>query len=293
MFTFRHEPLHEILPRLRAALQLHPEVQLRVPDPDLGWGLYPGERTAAGIHRPYQSWTDVADLLDAQLLTPQPDGELVQLRFRRLPAAERRLDGGYGAGSEFARIDKLEDPWLLQDLGEALERAHLQIGDRVLALGVGQGRELDTLPLVYPDTRFEVLGLDLDDSALATARQRHPQATFLTRDVRSLPDPDLGHFRLILALNVLQSPSIDTDTLLRALCREQLQADGTVIVGFPNCRYSAGAQRYGARMLNFRRPDLSLLIKDVAQTRRYLQKHGFTVYVTGKYEVLVTGVRRG
>ncbi len=31
-------------------------------------------------------------------------------------------------------------------------------------------------------------------------------------------------------------------------------------------------------------------MRDVTAARRHLQKHGFTVYVTGKYEVLVTAV---
>jgi hypothetical protein len=47
---------------------------------------------------------------------------------------------------------------------------------------------------------------------------------------------------------------------------------------------------YGARMKNFRQPELGLLIKDVAFYRKYLQQHGRQVFVTGKHYMLVTGV---
>lgn len=50
---------------------------------------------------------------------------------------------------------------------------------------------------------------------------------------------------------------------------------------------------YGARLRNFARPDLSLLAADVTQARRGLQKQGFKVFVTGKYEVLVTAIPSG
>ena len=101
---------------------------------------------------------------------------------------------------------------------------------------------------------------------------------------------DLGRFDLIVALSVLQSRGVNLDVALRGLMKSHLNAGGSLIIGFPNCRYAGGELRYGARMLNFRDPDLSLLMADVALVRRHLHKHGFKVHVTGKYEVLVTGV---
>ncbi|WP_161882637.1 class I SAM-dependent methyltransferase [Deinococcus alpinitundrae] len=288
MFIFGLEPLAEVLLRLRAALLAAGEVQLNVPDPDVGAELYAGEIGRAGRHRSYQTWLDVADVLGARLLTPQRlAGERVELTLRRLPPLVR--GEGYGAGSEFQRIDKLEDPWFLVGFVEALTRADLKAGARVLSVGVGAGRELDALALAYPGVTFEVMGIDLDASALTLASERHPTWTFETGDVNALRS-DLGRFDLITALSVLQSRSVNLDVALRGLMKQHLNPGGSLIIGFPNCRYAGGELRYGARMLNFRDPDLSLLMADVALVRRHLHKHGFKVYVTGKYEVLVTGV---
>ncbi len=294
--TFTTEPLNVVLNWLRAQLERGEEASLKVPDPDAGLalGLYPGEAGPAGIHRPYLTWTDAADLLDAQFLTPVPLGELVQLRFRRrLILPPDRTPGRYAAGSEFARVNKLEDPHFLHDLAEALTRAGLKPGARVLSLGVGGGREMDVLEEVYPGHDLQVLGLDLEPSALEVARARHPAYGFRVRDVTLPGLSELGRFDAVLALSLLQSSGIVQADLIRTLRTDMLAPAGTLILGFPNARYRGGELSYGARTRNFTRPDLSLLVKDVMQARRALQGHGFTVYVTGKYEVLVTAVRRG
>lgn len=285
------QPLSEVLPLLRQVLMEAGEVTFSAPDPDLGEGLYAGEVGAAGLHRSYATWLDVADVLGARLLTPTKleDG-WVQLTLRRLPPLLR--EGHYGAGSEFQRVNKLEDPWFFQGFTEALERAKLTNGARVLSVGVGTGRELKALALAYPDLSFEVVGVDSDESALKLARERYPNWTFAIGDVNAL-SLDLGHFDLTVALSVLQSRGVNLDVALRGIIKHHLSERGSLILGFPNARYAGGELRYGARMLNFRDPDLSLLMADVALVRRHLHKHGFKVYVTGKYEVLVTGVPSG
>ena len=279
---------------IRAALEQTGEARLDVPDPDAGHrlGLYPGEAGPHGIHRPYLTWQDAADLLDAHFLTPQRQGDHVQLHYRRrLATPPDRSAGRYAAGSEFSRVNKLEDPHFLHDLAEALTRANLQPGARVLSLGVNGGRELDVLEQVYPGHALQVLGLDLEASALEAAQARHPAYDFRVRDVTAPGLAALGHFDLVLALSLLQTPGVVQEDLLHALRSGVLAPAGTLILGFPNARYRGGELSYGARTLNFERPDLSLLTRDVTAARRHLTRHGFTVYVTGKYEVLVTGVK--
>jgi SAM-dependent methyltransferase len=257
----------------------------------MGLGLYAGERTSWGIHRPWQVWADLADLLEAHLLTPErvQEGQ-VRIRLRTYAAGSAPDAAGYGVSSDWARVDKLEDPVFLLTLVEALRRVDPPPGARVLALGVNAGRELEALPLAFPERSFEVVGVDLDATALAVACARHPRATFRLLDVNALPVPDLGRFDLVLALSLLQSPGVRQDVLLRALRREHLAPGGGLILGFPNARYRDGFLSYGARMRNFARPDLSLLTADVTAARRGLQKQGFKVFVTGKYEVLVTAI---
>ncbi|WP_029484243.1 class I SAM-dependent methyltransferase [Deinococcus marmoris] len=294
--SFTVEPLSEILPAVRAALESGEEVTLEVPDPDAGLGLYAGELYTgaagpAGRHRPWSAWADLADALGAHLLTPQPSGPgRARFGLRRYAAAPAPDAGGYGTDGDWARVDKLEDPVLLLTLVEALRRIDPPAGGRVLALGVNSGRELDALALAFPGRPFTVVGLDTDASALAVARGRFPRAEFLELDVVGLPVPALGRFDLILALSLLQSPGVRRDVLLKALCRQHLSETGGLVLGFPNARYRDGLLSYGARMRNFARPDLSLLCADVTDTRRDLQKRGFQVFVTGQYEVLLTAL---
>lgn len=284
--------MHVVLARIRDLLAVHGEARFLVPNPDLGAGLYPGEKTSVGTHRPYTAWVDLADRLECRFLTPTAHGNFVELRFTPIaPTTRDRSPSRYGADSDFQRIDKLEDPVFLDDMLEALRRTSPPPRARVLHVGVNGGRELALLDLAFAGHAFDVVGVDVDESALDVARRRFPQYAYRALNVNDLPDKTLGRFDLIVALSILQSPGVDTDRVFRALLRDHLTPGGAVILGFPNARYVGGEVSYGARLVNFRKPDLSLLMKDVALVRRHLQKHGFRVYVTGKYEVLVTGVR--
>ena len=145
---FSDEPLSTLLPALRRALANAPEVIFTVPDPEMGLGLYAGEVTSAGRHRPWALWAEVADLLGAHLLTPERlDGSRVRLRLRSLMPTPGPDALGYGAGSDWARVDKLEDPTFLLGFVEALRRVNPPPGGRVLSLGVNAGHELDALAL--------------------------------------------------------------------------------------------------------------------------------------------------
>lgn len=261
------------------------------PDPTEGAGRYAGEVTPHGLHRPWSAWAEVADLLGAHLLTPQPAGPgRVRVHLRAYAPTPAPDADGYGVAGEWTRVDKLEDPTFLLTFVEALRRVNPPPHGRVLALGVNAGRELDALPLAFPARPLDVHGVDVDASALAQARARHPDATFHALDVTTLPRPDLGTFDLVIALSLLQSPGVRGDVLLAALRRHHLTPGSGLILGYPNARYRDGHLSYGARMRNYARPDLSLLTADVTDARRGLQKHGFKVFVTGKYEVLVTAI---
>jgi SAM-dependent methyltransferase len=298
--TFRAEPLIDILPVLRRALHAEGEVSFRVPDPDLGVGLYAGEVIAGSdaIHRPYRLWLDVAERLQCHFLTPTPEGGLVRLHLRRRVLAERDGDDDdrtekYGIDSEFSRVRKLEEVCFLEDALEALTRAELAPGARVLDLGVNTGEELRLFDFAYPGHAFEIVGVDHSASAIAEARRSFPQHRFEVLDITTLPRPELGRFDLVFSVGTLQSPGINQDLVFGALVREHLKPGGAFIVGLPNCRYEDGDISYGARMRNFRRPDLSLMTKDIAYFKRYFQRHDYRVFITGKYYVFITAVKVG
>jgi SAM-dependent methyltransferase len=300
-------PLLAIIEHVERALAAGAQtVELDVLDPDLGRGLYAGERVehdgAAYVHRSYRLWIELAGRLGLRMLTPRPlAAPRIRLVFERLDEAARLRPSGedptekYGATSEFARIDKLEDPGFVIDMAEALERVALPAGARVLDLGVNTGDELALLMALAPALRdaATLVGIDHSASAIAAARQRFrdaPNVALHEADLATLGALDLGRFDLVLSIGTLQSAGVDDREVVRQVVQHHLTPHGAVIFGFPNCRYIDGEVEYGTRMRNFREPELGLLIKDVAFYRKYLQQHHRQVFVTGKSYVLVTGV---
>lgn len=271
---------------------------IAVPDPDLGRGRYTGEifehAGQALLHRSFRTWVDLAERLSLRLLTPRPlAAGLIELRFEPLdratllrPAAPEVTER-YGAASEFARISKAEDPSFVLDLRDALAR--VGPARRILDLGVNTGDELGLLRAFgYADT--EIVGIDHSASALAVARSRFPGVTLIEADLGVLATLGLGRFDLVISIGTLQSPGIDDREVLRRIFQDHLVPGGAMIIGLPNARYVDGELEHGTRMKNFRQPELGLLVKDVAFYRKYLQQHAMQVFVTGKYELLVTGV---
>ncbi|HEY0190955.1 MAG TPA: class I SAM-dependent methyltransferase, partial [Kofleriaceae bacterium] len=159
---------------------------------------------------------------------------------------------------------------------------------RVLDLGVNTGDELRLIERAAPGAHG--VGVDHSASALAEARRRFPTFEFREADLGALAGLGLGRFDLVISLNTLQSAGIDDRAVLRQVVQDHLAPGGAVILGLPNSRYAGGEVSYGARMKNFREPELGLLIKDVAFYRKYLQQHDRQVFVTGKHYLLVTGV---
>lgn len=302
------EPLTTIIAYVQARLAAGATtLRLRVLDPDLGAGRYPGERVQLDgrehLHRPLRVWVDLAERMGLRLGTPQPDGEgLVRLELSVLDPAARWEPGEgvavaekYGAASGYQRISKLEDPGFVLDLADALERVGLGVGARVLDLGVNTGDELALMATLWPELgrSGSFVGVDHSESALAMARERlpDPRHCFVHSDLGQLPALDLGApFDLVVSIATFQSPGVDDRTLLRHLVQQRLAPGGSLILGVPNCRYLDGEVIYGARTKNFRQPELSLAIAGVAYYRRYLQQHRRRVFVTGKHTLLVTAV---
>ncbi|MCA9654740.1 MAG: class I SAM-dependent methyltransferase [Myxococcales bacterium] len=280
-------------------------IEIVVPDPDLGPGLYAGERVwvdgMPAVHRPFRSWVDLAERLRLRLATPRAAGEgRVRLVFTRLdpearwePAAGTEPTEKYGASSAYQRISKPEDPGFVLDMADALERIVLPAAPTILDLGVNTGDELALLQALRPELRTaSLIGVDHSASAIAVARERFPEPRhrFVVADLTALPTIELPPIDLVLALGTLHSPGVDDRALLRHLVQQRLTPRGSIVIGIPNCSYLDGEVLHGAKMRNFSQPDLSLLVKNAAYYRRYLQQHRRRVFVTGKHTLLVTAV---
>ncbi len=304
--------------RLRAAFAAGATaIELDVPDPD-------AVRDEAAAVVGWRGWFDLAELLGCRLEAPRPQGEgRAGLRLVPLPpeaawhaGATAGAGGGAASASSaigaavgasgasdpvaseryadpagFGAVRKLDHPGFLLPLLEALGRVRPPDGGRVLVLGCHRGDEIAALGLLDPHpVGLEVVGVDHAAAPLAEATRRFPAARFLQRDVADLP-PDLGRFDLVVAVAVLQSPAVDDRALLRRLVQAHLTPTGSLLLGLPNGRFRGREPVWGARTRNYREPDLSLVVRDLAVYRRYLHQHGFRSHVGGRYDLLLTAWR--
>lgn len=306
--SFADRPLLDVIAYLEVQFAAGAtRVCVRVLDPARGRGRHAGERVDIDghtyLHRPLRVWVDLADRLHLRLATPRiVEPPLIELCFERLDEQRAwRSDHvddpreKYGSTSEYARISRLDDPDLILDLADALERVRLPERPRILDLGINRGDEFELLLGLRPQwaSDAQLVGIDHSASAIADARTRLAGANveLLVADINDIESLELGEapFDLVIALGTLHSPGVDDRLVLRELFKRRLAPKGGVILGVPNCTHIDGEQLYGARTRNFRQPELGLLIKTVAYYKRYLQQHDRKVYVTGRHYVLVTG----
>ncbi len=298
MLRFTDHDLFAVLAALEPRVEaLAPGQILRfeAPDPDRAFDRYDGELLDGRRHRSLAGWTALAEQLGAVLLRPRDaDDGFVALGLRALDRGAswqtRAAPSGdpekYGVGSGFARVRKFEEPAFLCGFRDAVRFIDPGPGARVLAVGCNRGDELDALARLRPDAGLALHGLDHSPSAIAEARARHPGMAFAVGDLNAPGDLG-GRYDLLLALNVLHSPSLDGKAVLRRLVAEHLTPAGAVIVGLPNVRYVDHTLRFGARVKGFSHPELSVLVRDAAYYRRYLARHRFRVMITGQHTVFV------
>ena len=302
--TFTTEKLITIIDWLQentAQLKAGDTISLIVPDPDVGSGLFGGEMNRYGmIHRSWKNWVDLAETMDCRILKPEAkNGHLVILHFQKLNESHswhKSTIDKYSTDSQFARIDKTEESGFIIDYLAALKRLQLQKGAAILNLGVNTGEEFAVIRhAVNEETyrSFSFTGIDLDASAIAQARTHlnTQQFHFIQGDINQLTQLNPGQFDVVISIGTLHSPGIDRQAVLRTLMQHCLKPQAAVIFAFPNCRYIDGEMKYGAKVKNYSEPELSLLIKDVAFYKKYLQQHHFKVNITGKYYIFITAKR--
>ncbi|MCA9735554.1 MAG: class I SAM-dependent methyltransferase [Deferribacteres bacterium] len=251
-----------------------------------------------------KNWLDLAEYFNCRLLLPHlQDSNLVRIRMQVLDSKhdwhKNLTDDAtekYGVDSEYAGIEKLEEPYFLLDYLHCLRIVSIQSGWRILNLGVNRGDEFAALNYVVSPEDFaslHLVGVDHSESAIQAARLRFSENnhTFFCSDINKLHELNLGRFELIISISTLQSPGLDRETVLRQLVQQQCKDKSALLFAFPNCRYIDGEIKYGAMMRNYSTSELSLLVKDVSFYKKYLQQHKFKVRIFGKYYLFVVAVR--
>jgi len=300
---FDAQPMGAILTHLRTELaNLLPgdSLAFSAPNPDHCIGCYAGDTFELSgkiyRHHSWSSWTRLAQLLGCRMLTPHPaTPPLITIRFQKLDPDQsfhKNTEEKYTAESLFARIDKREEPDFLYHYLQALDEVKIASRKRILDLGVSRGDEL-SLIMHLSDPIPEMVGIDIDESALTHARQVLPDTTFIHHDINRLSELDLGRFDLLITIGTLQSPAIETKPLIMHLVQNHLNPDGALLFGFPNSRWIDGELIPGARAPNYPFSELSLLIKDIHWIKKYLQQHRYRVRIFGQSYLFLVGTRIG
>lgn len=297
-FDARSTALTDLVAWLRPRLASGRTSRVTVADPARHAGWWPGRRAPDGaVHRGWDAWTDLADHLGARTIVEGPFGDGWCLRFEPL-GEEADIHGSrasdkYGVDGDFSRLRKFEHPGFLLPFLDALAFAvpsHARPG-RALVIGCHRGDEIGILERHLPEGEaWSITGLDRSADALDVAARSHPRAHFVHADASRVPT-DLQAFDLIVAVDVLQSPSLDTVAVLRTWRERLASPEAGMIVGLPCSRLQDGEIRFGARTRNYAEVDLSLLVRDLATIRRSLHQHRFRTRISGRYDMLVAARR--
>jgi len=241
----------------------------------------------------YKAFVDLAQLFFMKMLTPtQNSSGSITLRFKKLNTKSsfhkaKKSSEKYGADSEFFSIEKTTQFSFLYHYRQALKFVNIKDKKRILNLGINRGDEFRVIKELLAKDEFnkkEFLGIDYCASAIEYAKKDFSNSNVELRchDINALDELDLGKFDLIVSIGTLQSSGINFNATFMSLYQNHLQKGGSIILGFPNCRWIDSEMIYGAKAPNYAFSEMSLVLKDIHFCKKYLQQKKYRVVVTGK-----------
>jgi len=304
MKKFTTESMFEIIEYFEKTLLKNEFVNIEILNPDLGIDNYSGTvilKDKKYIYRSYKSWTDLAELMYCKMLTPTLLTEnTIGLKFKKLDISksfhlelDEKESEKYGIESAFSKIIKSEEPSFLYPYKKALIHTKVYEKKQILNLGVNKADEFEVIKqIVYPEVleKIKLIGIDYSKSAINEASKRFPDDNFnfIAHDINKLNELNLKKSDLIISIGTLQSTNINFKLVFMSLIQDYLEKGGSIIIGFPNCRWIESDMIYGAKNPTYSYPEQSLLYKDVYFCKKYLQQKKFKVTLTGKNYLFLT-----
>jgi len=240
----------------------------------------------------YKNFVDLAQIFFMKMLTPIFKENHIVLRFKKLDEKssfhkEKVSSEKYGVDSEFFNINKTSQFSFLYYYQEALKFVNLKEKKTILNLGVNKGDEFRVIKEMLSEDEFkakEFVGLDYSSSIIEYAKKDTPDknVSFTCRDINKLSENNLARFELIISIGTLQSSNINFNERFMSLYQNHLEKNGSIILGFPNCRWIDGEMIYGAKAPNYTFNEMSLVLKDIHFCKKYLQQKKYRVVITGK-----------
>jgi hypothetical protein len=304
MKKFTNESMYEIIEYFENALIENDIISFEVLNPDICVDNYSGTRVTFDeeyIYRSYKSWVDLSELMFCKMLTPIISSKYtINLNFKKINLETSFHNDSndlnnekYGSDSEFSKINKNEEPAFLFPYKKALIHTKVYEKKQILNLGVNKADEFEIIKqIIYPEVfkKINFVGVDYSKSVIDEAKKRFSEDnfSFYSHDINKLDELNLKKSDLIISISTLQSTSINFKLVFMSLVQNYLEEGGSIILGFPNCRWIGSDIIYGAKNATYSYSEQSLLYKDVYFCKKYLQQKKFKVTLTGKNYLFLT-----
>ena len=247
----------------------------------------------------YKSWIDFAQIFYLKMLTPTIKENDIVLKFKKLDSSnsfhknKTTSNEKYGVNSEFFKIDKTNYFSFVHYYTQALKFIDIKKKHNILNLGINKGDEFNIITNMLTDQELankNFIGIDYSQTIIDYAKNNNSKDNFnfICHDTNKLETLNLGKFDLIISIGTLQSASLDFKAVFMELYQKYLQKDGSIILGFPNCRWIDKQMIYGAKAPNYNFSEMSLVIKDIYFCKKYLQQKKYRVTITGKDYIFLT-----
>lgn len=303
MNKFTNQSMYQILKILKEELEKNEKISFEVISPDIVNSTYAGQVISINneqfIYRGYKAWIDLASKLFCRILTPIKNTDhTIIISFKKLEENDtfhnikKEKEEKYGIDSTFSLINKNEEPEVLLTYLQALKNVKIESKKRVLNLGINSGEEFELIKEYLQEFKhIEFVGIDYCESAIRLAKKKFENdinVSFYSHDINNLEELNLGEFDLIISIGTLQSSNLDFNKIFMNIVQKYLKKNGSMILGFPNCRWIDGEMIYGAKAPNYSFSEMSILYKDAYFCKKYLQQKKFRVTLTGKYYIFLT-----
>ena len=304
MKKITNENMFEIISYLEKELKNNDYVSIEILNPSIKDDIYAGEKLIIDnqefIYRSFKSWSDLAEILFCKLLIVGLQENKVQIKFQKLNKTESfhndvndEKNEKYGEDSSFFRIKKKEEASFLYAYMNALINVKIEEKKEILNLGINKADEFEVIKNLLDEetlNQMNLVGIDYSSSAIEFSKKRFPSEnfTFFNHDINKLEQLNLKKADLIISIGTLQSSGLNFKLLFMDLIQNYLQDKGSIILGFPNCRWINGEMIYGAKAANYSYSEQSVLYKDVYFCKKYLQQKKYRVTLTGKNYLFLT-----
>ena len=299
-----NEEMFEIIQYLENELKNNNEISIEVLNPNVKDDIYAGEKLKIEnnkfIYRSYKSWSDLAEILFCKMLVINLYVNTVILKFQKLNKLDSfhndlndEKNEKYGENSTFFRINKNEEPVFVYTYLNALKNVKIEEKRNILNLGINKADEFEVIKKLVDEkilNEMNLVGIDYSKSAIEYSKNRFPDEnfTFYNHDINRLNELDLKKADLLISIGTLQSSGLNFKLLFMDLIQNYLEDKGSIILGFPNCRWINGEMIYGAKAANYSYSEQSVLYKDVYFCKKYLQQKKYRVTLTGKNYLFLT-----